>query len=290
MKARHEMSIPTGMPRRLLGQILLDGGFVTRDVLQAAIEQQRKTNAKIGQILVGMGALNQAELEEVLLVQRELVLQSDTVKVAAGVRDLLGEMLVRAKRLTPESLQDALAEQNRTGERLGRILVRRGIITAAERNVVLAFQKCLGSRKARSSPFCLGQIFVRSGAITSEKLKQALKQQKLSRRKIGEVLVESGYIKPEELHRGLHLQQRLLTAALIGMLALAAVPNAQAFDLPTSHSDRKMDISITAEVKARAGRNIQRNVPEVVLSNSDGNSTRPAEDIHLAMRGHNKAN
>ena len=259
------------MKRRLLGQILLDGEFVSPEDFRAAIEKQRQTSARIGDILVGMGALSEAELESVLLVQRELATPEDTIKVAAGVRELLGELLVRAKRLTPESLQEALAEQNRTGEKLGTVLVRRRLITESECDAVLSFQKRQSSRKARSSPLCLGDILVRTGALSRAKLEQALKRNKLSRRKIGAVLVESGYIRPEELNRGLRLQQRLVTATLVGMLALVAVPPARAFDLPTSRSDAKMAIGISADVKARTGLNILRNVQEVVFSHTDFN-------------------
>jgi type IV pilus assembly protein PilB len=44
-------------------------------------------------------------------------------------RNLLGRMLVEARLITEDQLQQALAEQNQTGERLGRILVDRGYIS-----------------------------------------------------------------------------------------------------------------------------------------------------------------
>ena len=154
----------------------------------------------------------------------------------------------------------------RTGEKLGAVLVRRGLLTETECDALLTFQTRQSSRKARTSPLRLGEILVRSGAITREKLEQALRRNKLSRRQIGDVLVESGYLRPEELRRGLHLQQRLLTATLVGMLAFTAVPRARAFDLPASRADIKMEIGITAEVKARSNMKFLRPVRGILFS------------------------
>ena len=207
------------MTRRLLGSILLDGAFVSPDDLQTAIERQRKTSAQLGEILVGMGVLNGADLEAVLSVQREFASPEDTIKAAAGVRELLGELLLRAKRLTPESLEEALAEQHRTGLKLGNILLQRGFLTESELDTILAFQEQQSAKELQPAPLRLGEILVRTRAITRGKLEKALKRQKLSHKKIGEVLVESGYIKPGQLDHCLRLQQKLITAALVGLLS-----------------------------------------------------------------------
>ena len=269
MEVMQGISGKVRMTRRLLGSILLDGDFVSPDDLHAAIERQRKVSAQLGGILVGMGVLNGADLEAVLSVQREFASPEDTIKAAAGVRELLGELLLRAKRLTPESLKEALAEQHRTGLKLENILVRRGFLTELELDTILAFQEQQSSKELQPSPLRLGELLVRTRAITREKLEEALKRQKLSHKKIGEVLVESGYIKPGQLDHGLRLQQKLITAALFGLLSFACLSPARAFDLPTSRSGAKMQINIAAVVKARTNMNIIRRVHEIVVSNAD---------------------
>lgn len=269
MEVMQEMSGKLQSTRRLLGNILLDGAFVALDDLRAAIERQRKTSAQLGEILVGMGILNGADLEAVLFVQREFASPEDTIKAAAGVRELLGELLLRAKRLTPESIKEALAEHHRTGIKLGNILVRKGFLTESELDTILAFQEQQSSKELQPSPLRLGEILVRTRAIIREKIEDALKHQKLSSKKIGEILVESGYIKQGQLDHGLRLQQKLITAALVGLLSFACLSPAKAFDLPPSRSGAKMQINIAMVVKARTNMNIIRRVHEIVVSNAD---------------------
>lgn len=255
--------------RRLLGEVLLDGSFVSPGDLQDAIQRQRKTNAQLGSILVEMGVLNAADIEAVLSVQRVFASPQDTIKAAAGERELLGELLIQAKRLTPESLNGALEEHRHTGEKLGRVLVRNDVLTKSELNAVLAFQRRQGARKSARSPLRLGEILIRTGAIPALKLQEALRHQKLSGKKIGIILVESGYIKPEQLEHGMGLQQKLITAGLIGLLTFASVSQARAIDLPPSRTRAKIQASTTPEVRSHGDIKIIRQVHEIVVSNTD---------------------
>ena len=236
---------------RLLGTILLDGSFVSPDHLGKAIEQQRKTSAQLGSILVGMGAISEADLEAVLSVQREFASPDDTIKAAAGVRELLGELLVRVKRLTPAALAEVLVEQERTGEKLGILLVRKGVISGSELDAVLAFQRRQCAPKSPRSCLRLGEVLVRSRLISRKKVEEALRRQKLSRKKIGEVLVECGYLRPDQLQQGLCIQRRLLTAALVAALSFASVLPARAFDLPAARAGAKAQFNIATIVKMR---------------------------------------
>ena len=52
----------------------------------------------------------------------------------------LGDMLVQEGSLTPASLKNALAEQQRTGLKLGRVLIKSGYVTALQISEVLAHQ------------------------------------------------------------------------------------------------------------------------------------------------------
>ncbi len=77
------------------------------------------------------------------------------------------------------------------------------------------------SQRLLLTPLRLGEILVRSGAITRSKLEEALRRQRFSRMKIGEVMLDSGDIKPGELRRGLRLQKLLISATLVATVVTA---------------------------------------------------------------------
>jgi hypothetical protein len=207
--------------KRRLGRILFDGGFITARELETALSKQKDTNDQIGEILVGMGALDRKELSAVLSIQKDLSSYEDAVKVAAGVRMLLGELLVKAKRITAEELDLALREQKSTGEKLGEILAHRGLLLENELETVLAFQRGQQSDAPGSEKLRLGELLVTTGQISPEQLVDVLKRQKLSKKKIGELLVEAGYVEPNQIRHGLMLQQKLVTAALVAALSMS---------------------------------------------------------------------
>ena len=111
---RDDCGLGCRLTKRLIGQILIDGEFVSPKAVDAAVEQQRQTNKLLGEILVGMGALDSKELIAVLSVQKDFSSTEDTVKAAAGIRQLLGELLIRAERIAPHQLDAALSAQKET--------------------------------------------------------------------------------------------------------------------------------------------------------------------------------
>lgn len=63
---------------------------------------------------------------------------------------LLGRIALHTKLLTPQQLNDATAEQGRSGGRLGEILIERGFVTPAQLDKLLAAQKQVLARQAAS--------------------------------------------------------------------------------------------------------------------------------------------
>ena len=59
---------------------------------------------------------------------------------------------------------------------------------------------------ARPEKIRLGDMLVQQELVTGEQLKLALEEQKRSGRKLGRVLVESGYVTEEGISRGLARQ------------------------------------------------------------------------------------
>ncbi len=209
----------TQRTKRLFGQILVDGGFLSREHLGAALEEQKRTNELLGQVLVRMGVLDPGDIQAVLSVQGHLGRAEDAAKTAAGVRRMLGELLVQAGSLTETHLEQALAEQKRSGEQLGAVLVRLGYVTERQLEGLLDFQRNQAVPGPVAGPLRLGELLVSTGVISRKQLEDALRKQRGSARKLGEVLVEQGYAHPHQIKRGVRLQQMLVTAALVALLA-----------------------------------------------------------------------
>lgn len=213
---------------RYIGQILVDGGFVSPQDLEVALEEQRSTNELLGQVLTKMGVIDPTDLKVALSVQRQLVHLEDAVKAAAGVRQMLGALLLQAGQISEEQLELAIAEQKKNGGLLGEIFVRLGFLTERQLAALLDFQKGQEGVRQVASPLRLGDILVSAGYITRKQLDCALGKQSVSRKKLGEVLLEEGFVQPQQIRHGINLQQKLLTSILVGILALAAIPDAEA--------------------------------------------------------------
>lgn len=245
----------------LLGRLLVDGGFISPVDLERALEAQKNGNEMLGEILIRMGVLDPLELQAVLAIQKTLSSPEDAVKVAAGVRQLLGDLLVRAQKITAQQLDLALRDQERTGEKLGTILVRMGILSGPVLDQVLEFQKTQGADIPTPGPLRLGEILVSTNQITRQQLEDVLQRQKLSKKKIGTLLVEAGYVQNWQVELGLRLQHKLVTAALIGMLYFSSAPVAEASSISK--------VMVGATIPARANLKILHQDTELVITQAD---------------------
>lgn len=132
---------------------------------------------------------------------------------------LLGELLVDKGLVDPTALEDALAEQRATGRRFGEVLVSRGALDGAQLTDALAEQYGIQLSAAtfagveRSScpvPYQpLGRLLVARGAITQEALERALALQRLSGRRLGDILVGDYGVSMLELAAALSEQHGL---------------------------------------------------------------------------------
>jgi hypothetical protein len=108
----------------------------------------------LGGLLVKDGLINQAQLERVLALQREI-----------EPRPLLGQLLLDEKLITPHELNAVLSKYHRE-HLLGDVLIETNVITPAQLETALAAQ-----RKADAP---LGETLIRLGFITERQLKHAL--------------------------------------------------------------------------------------------------------------------
>lgn len=102
---------------RRFGELLLDEGLVTSVQLEEALRIQRtqRTYLPLGQVLLNQGWLTRGQLTAVLRRHQKSA--------------RLGELLVRAGRITPEQLRTALAQQAQLRRPLGNTLMMLGYVT-----------------------------------------------------------------------------------------------------------------------------------------------------------------
>lgn len=119
---------------------------------------------------------------------------------------LLGDVLVRSKLITPEQLQEVLAYQAglQTYRPLGLILVDNKLITVKQLNHFLDIN--------RKRPK-IGEILVSAKVITREQLDMAITHKithkEPSRRRLGQKLLQLGYVTEVALHQALAIQMNV---------------------------------------------------------------------------------
>jgi hypothetical protein len=136
-------------PWRQLGDLLVVEQLLTEDELEQALAEQAASGRLLGQILVDNGYLSAFSLARVLSEQHGVRLShkegapAPAKPVAAGPEPAwrpLGKLLVDLEFLTESQLERALAAQRESGGRLGEILVSRGLLSGAELAQALAEQ------------------------------------------------------------------------------------------------------------------------------------------------------
>lgn len=121
---------------------------------------------------------------------------------------LFGDLLLQLGLASARQIDEALAVQQLTGQRLGEALISLGHVTREQ--LQDAFSEALGLRgetRPRRPP--LGEILVGLRHITSEQLEGALAVQRRSGRKLGEILIEQGHCGHKHVYEALSLQGRV---------------------------------------------------------------------------------
>ncbi len=98
----------------------------------------------------------------------------------------VGELLLRQGIIDEDQLNHALAEHKRTGILLGKILIRLGIVTEETLTSVLGQQMQFKERKR------LGEILLERGFINQEQLDKALEVGRQQGARLGRVLMKLG--------------------------------------------------------------------------------------------------
>jgi hypothetical protein len=107
-----------------------------------------------------------------------------------------GELLVEEGLVTPDQLAEALRVQSTLGTYIpiGRVLMMRGCLTRSQLTTMLGRHR----KRAR-----LGELLVRSRRLTPEQLETALARQQRMRQPLGQILIELGYVTEVTMREGL---------------------------------------------------------------------------------------
>lgn len=218
-----------------LGEFLVRSGFVTRQELRQALEQQTVFGGRLGTNLVRLGVISEdklalalSKLLQVPCVSREKLQQIPTSVLDLVDREVAGKYLVlpfatQGQRL---SLATGGVHNLRALEELafitGRVvnpfvvpeilllralkhhygISRQGRFVDPKRPVIQA------TTQAPAPPRRLGEFLLQQGLITPQQLRQALECQQIFGGKLGTHLLEQGYLKEDDLVAGLSLALR----------------------------------------------------------------------------------
>ena len=243
---------PESNPR--LGDLLVQHKFLKPQELEKAISAQKREHElqkmPLGQILVEIGALSPAGLED-LLSQPDLKKNLGTLAVGKGLvrKDELeaclamkepsqpiGQALIKDGLLTSETLKALLKEQVNS-PKLGELAVRQRLISEKDLQEALRLQK---SARLLGEILCdlnlvspmdlnyvlskhqkrlnLGSILLKRGYINQDQLNAALKDKGQSSIPLGEILVQNKFITREQLLKVLSEQYNLTYDKLDGFV------------------------------------------------------------------------
>jgi N-acetylglucosaminyldiphosphoundecaprenol N-acetyl-beta-D-mannosaminyltransferase len=116
------LEINTETPK--IGEILLRQNLVSEVVLSTALEEQRLTKKKLGEILVEQGEISRDELE--------YYLQNQKIK--------LGELLVQSQVISQTKLNHLLDLQKSNHHRLGEVMIQQKVLSSQQLEQILREQ------------------------------------------------------------------------------------------------------------------------------------------------------
>lgn len=133
----------------------------------------------------------------------------DLIGLVGQAPQFIGELLVNLKKIDRNQLTSALSEQAKLNSRLGDILVNKGFLTQQELDNALAIQNNRNPQAPMLARKMLGDLLLESGKLTTVQLHSALETQNLTQQKIGEVLIQMGFVSQHDIDSALNLQDNL---------------------------------------------------------------------------------
>lgn len=95
--------------RRLLGELLLESGVITKDQLWEALERQKSIGGRVGNILVGLGYVSESKLKEFLGRQLEIpILDLSTAEIERDIVKLIPAETAQKLKVIPVKFENDL--------------------------------------------------------------------------------------------------------------------------------------------------------------------------------------
>jgi len=201
--------------RRRLGDLLLENRLITLQQLQSALMAQQEGGRKLGKVLTDLGYISEEDLLDVLGRQlgvrfgRIDVRSIDSTWLQKFPREAAELLLALPLHDSRGVLEVACADPGSPGiqKRLEGLFGCPVLLRlAGVSDLRLAISRAYLSRDGRAGPL-LGELLVQAHDITQLDLDRALRIQKKSGRKLGEILQDMGLISPEMLGEALRKQE-----------------------------------------------------------------------------------
>ena len=106
-----------------LGKLLVQENYIKKFQLELARQEQQKTGLPLWRTLVNLRFMSPDDINSILKDQMYRSQYTD-------LDELVGEILVNAKQLTPQQLEDAKKKQRSSSKTLGRVLTEENLISA----------------------------------------------------------------------------------------------------------------------------------------------------------------
>lgn len=252
MSTHYEKNI-NGKLKKLLGHILVGRHGISEQRFECALTDVDAAWSLMREVLSQKGGVLTDGVDESRRLTLRTTLMFDALKLVSGVRQPLGLLLLESGLITPKQLEQALEVQQQTGEQIGGVLVRFGMLDASALDDALLSQlQQQNQKQSVPTPVAIriGDILVAGGHISREQLYESIEHQKNSDKKLGEILVEKGYVEQHHLEHGIHLQQMLVAAALSAVVSISSVDKAEAGP-SSSVSSASLHVSVVIKPSAR---------------------------------------
>ena len=204
--------------RRKLGDLLLSRHQITAKQLEEAVRIQKKTRKRLGQILLELGYITEEELASALAYQRQWrYVEIDPFEVDPALLRITPKWLAERYRIFPIKYENGvlhlaidridLGLLKSSLSELMKVEVRFSLTTSCDIDYAIS--------KAYSEEYVrvvrgkrLGELLLKDGVITEEKLKAALRRQKRTGENLGQILVAEGWVDEVIIARYLDRQRK----------------------------------------------------------------------------------
>jgi hypothetical protein len=171
---------------------LLMSGRISEQQVKHAVAIQGRGRQALGEVIAGMGLVTEEQVEATLRVQEET-----RAAFRAGI-ERIGSILLSKGVIIPDQLEYALHAQVRGRKALGEILMSVGGCSEYAVRFAIELQR-RWREMVEYKEDRLGEVLVQRGLLTSEALNEAMNLQQSTATALGRILVEKRWCTPEEI-------------------------------------------------------------------------------------------